>query len=130
MSLKKRGIALLQHKSIHKVAGDISVSYSVVRNWKRISHKIDKFKGNLRGAGRPPVRPEPEALLQFMDARRHQERALTCTHMVNFLKQHQNTWLQDCIRRQKEGSGYDILLKILQRFCGRHGYTHQQACAT
>ncbi|ETV67126.1 hypothetical protein H257_16668 [Aphanomyces astaci] len=96
------------------------------RRHKRVSDKIYKFKcnkksTNLRGAGRPPVLPEPDALLQFMDARRHQERAITCTHMVNFLKQHQNTWLQDYIRRQN-------LLKLLRHYCVRHGYTHQQAC--
>ena len=81
----------------------------------------------MLGVSRPAIIPQPEALLEFMNARRHLERALTCTHMVNYLKKHQNTWLQGYIQRQKEGCGYDNLLKLLQRFCGRHGYTHQQA---
>ncbi|ETV63823.1 hypothetical protein H257_19244 [Aphanomyces astaci] len=29
-----------------KKRDDLSVSYSVVRNWKHVSEKIDKFEGN------------------------------------------------------------------------------------
>ncbi|RHY15783.1 hypothetical protein DYB32_010722 [Aphanomyces invadans] len=118
--------------SIRKVAFELSIPYPAIRNWVKLADKLNAFKANkkstnLPGAGRPTIIPQPEHLLTFMDARRHQERALTCAHMVNFLKQHQQPWLQEYIARQKAGCGYDNLLKLLQEFCRRHGYTHQQA---
>ncbi|RHY26510.1 hypothetical protein DYB32_007544 [Aphanomyces invadans] len=63
-----------------------------------------------------------------MQARRHQERALTCTHMVTYLKKHHPDWLKDYIPRQNPGCGYDNLLSLIQDFCQRYGYTHQLAC--
>ncbi|RHZ33972.1 hypothetical protein DYB37_013701 [Aphanomyces astaci] len=112
MSLKKRGIALLQHKSIRKVTGDLSVSYIVVRNWKRVSDKIDKFKcnkksTNLRGVGRPPVLPEPDALL-------HAKRTITdlertrAEFAVSFHAKHATT-ADDCVYKVDEtGIQYDM----------------------
>ncbi|RHY25891.1 hypothetical protein DYB32_008024 [Aphanomyces invadans] len=119
--------------SYRKAATELSVPYSSVRNWSRVTESLLAFKGNkkstnLPGAGRPAILPEPSALLDFMNSRRQQERALTCTHMINFLRKRQHQWLSDYIARQKEGRGYDHLLKLLQEFCGRNGYTHQQAC--
>ncbi|RHY13806.1 hypothetical protein DYB36_012709 [Aphanomyces astaci] len=117
--------------SIREIGDHLGVHYSNVRNWLRVANKLSDFKGNKKssnipGAGRPPILPEPDALLVFMDSRRHQERALTCSHMVNYLKKHQNEWLQTYIARQADGCGYDNLLRLLQRFCARHGYTYQQ----
>ncbi|RHY85764.1 hypothetical protein DYB35_011313 [Aphanomyces astaci] len=132
ISLKRHVVALTSTMSIRKVALMLSIPYPTIRNWVKLAEKLNAFKGNkkstnLPGAGRTTIIPQPQRLLEFMDARRHQERALTCSHMVNFLKQHQQPWLQEYIARQKAGSGYDNLLKLLQEFCGRHGYTHQQA---
>ncbi|KAF0694709.1 Aste57867_14436 [Aphanomyces stellatus] len=119
--------------SIRKVGKQLSIPYSNVRNWKRVADELNAFKGNkkaknLPGAGRPRILPEPDALLAFMDERRHQERALTCTHLIQFLKRNQQAWNRDYISRQKHGCGYDHLIRLLQDFCGYHGYTHQQAC--
>ncbi|RHY15239.1 hypothetical protein DYB36_009582 [Aphanomyces astaci] len=102
MSFKKRGIALLQHKSIRKATGDLSVSYIVVRNWKRVSDKIDKFKcnkksTNLRGADRPPVLPEPDALLHTR-----------AEFAVSFHAKHATT-ADDCVYKVDEtGIQYDM----------------------
>ncbi|ETV68342.1 hypothetical protein H257_15665 [Aphanomyces astaci] len=57
MSLKKRGITLLPHKSIRKVAGDLSVSYSVVRTWKRVSDKIDQLAWSRPPCSTQPIKP-------------------------------------------------------------------------
>ncbi|KAF0683003.1 Aste57867_24913 [Aphanomyces stellatus] len=133
ISLKKQAVALRDRMSIREIGDHIGVHYSNVRNWLRVSNKLSEFKGNKKssnmiGSGRPRILPEPNSLLAFMDARRHQERALTCSHMVNFLKKHHQPWLQAYIARQPDGNGYDNLLRLLQRFCARHGYTYQQAC--
>ncbi|RHY05792.1 hypothetical protein DYB36_006297 [Aphanomyces astaci] len=63
-----------------------------------------------------------------MDARRAQERALTCSHMITYLKTLHQEWVTQYMERQKTGCGYDHLLKLVQEFCHRNGYTHQQAC--
>ncbi|RHY78933.1 hypothetical protein DYB31_008917, partial [Aphanomyces astaci] len=122
ISLKKQAVALRDCMSIREIGDHLGVHYSNVRNWLRVANKLSDFNGNKKssnipGAGRPPILPEPDALLAFMDSRRHQERALTCSHMVNYLKKHQNEWLQTYIARQPDGCGYDNLLRLLQRFC-------------
>ncbi|KAF0716983.1 hypothetical protein As57867_002551, partial [Aphanomyces stellatus] len=132
ISLKQKALAMTSTMSIRKVGIVLSIPYPTIRNWVKVAKKLHDYKGNkkntnLPGAGRPTIIPEPEKLLAFMNDRRHQERALTCTHMVNFLKQHKQPWLQLYIARQKEGCVYDHLLRLLQEFCAQHGYTHQQA---
>ncbi|RHY12818.1 hypothetical protein DYB37_004812 [Aphanomyces astaci] len=119
--------------SQRKVAAELCVPQSCVRNWDRVANKLHNYKGNkktsnLPGAGRPTILPEPTALLSFMQDRRAKERALTCTHMINYLKKNHQCWLMEYIARQKPGSGYGNLLSLLEDFCGRHGYTHQLAC--
>ncbi|CAK4129259.1 unnamed protein product [Aphanomyces euteiches] len=120
--------------SIRAAAEAIDVPYSCVSNWKREQTKLLAFKGNknkaknLPGAGRKQILPDPEALLDFMNCRRHQERALTCTHMIQFLKRTQHQWLEQYLARQKAGCGYDNLHSVLQDFCTRNGYSYQQAC--
>ncbi|RHZ33197.1 hypothetical protein DYB31_012146 [Aphanomyces astaci] len=133
ISLKKQVVALRDCMSIREIGDHLGVHYSNVRNWVRVANKLSDFKrnkksSNVPGAGRPPILPQPDALLEFMDTPRHQERALTWFHMVNFLKKHQQQWLQTYIERQADGCGYDNLLRLLERFSARHGYTYQQAC--
>ncbi|RQM20013.1 hypothetical protein B5M09_010597 [Aphanomyces astaci] len=117
--------------SYRQVMG-LSVPYTTVRNWSQQS-ELQEYSGNkkstnLPGADRSTIIPQPEDLLSFMDYHRYQECALTCSHLVNYLKQKHQTWLREYIARQKEGCRYDNLLKHLQEFCSHHGYTHQQAC--
>ncbi|ETV66297.1 hypothetical protein H257_17200 [Aphanomyces astaci] len=71
ISLKLQAVTMMSTMSIQKVAFEQSIPYPTIR------------------PGRPTIIPQPEQLLAFMDNRRNQERALTCSHMVNFLKQHQ-----------------------------------------
>ncbi|KAF0684014.1 Aste57867_23935 [Aphanomyces stellatus] len=133
ISFKRKALSMLKDMSIRQVAALIGVHHTTIMSWKRRSNELLAFKGNkkgsnLPGAGRPTIIPEPQTLLKFMQARRHQERALTCTHMINFLKQHHQAWISTYVARQKPGCGYNYLLSLLQDFCGRHGYTHQLAC--
>ncbi|RHY94177.1 hypothetical protein DYB35_005991 [Aphanomyces astaci] len=133
ISLKIHALALSDHMSFREVGARLSVPYSTVRNWMKVSNELTEFKGNkkssnLLAARRTRIIPEHESLLAFIDTQCHQECAPTCTHMVNFLKKHQQPSLQTYMERQKDGCGYENLLKLLQCFCARYGYTHQQAC--
>ncbi|RQM14920.1 hypothetical protein B5M09_012044 [Aphanomyces astaci] len=57
---------------------------------------------------------------------RAQERALTTSHLFNWIKRHQAAWLRSYIARKKPGTGYQGLLRLLQRFCSRHGFRRQR----
>ncbi|KAF0692321.1 Aste57867_16593 [Aphanomyces stellatus] len=61
-----------------------------------------------------------------MNKVRDNERALTCTHLVNFIKRHHRHWLQEYLEEKKRGQEYRSLLKLLQLFCARHGFTQQK----
>ncbi|RLO06125.1 hypothetical protein DYB28_007289 [Aphanomyces astaci] len=80
---------------------------------------------NLSGAGRPEEIPDTAALVAYMHKLREAERAVTCTHLVNFLKRHHRPWLDVYLATKK--AGYPSLLRLLQRCCHRHGFTRQKA---
>ncbi|ETV63927.1 hypothetical protein H257_19142 [Aphanomyces astaci] len=106
---------MLRSMPYRQVAAELSVPSRTVRNWQRVEDQLLAYKGNkkttnLPGAGRPTILPQPVGLLAFMDARQTQE------------------WVTQYMERQKTGRGYDHLLKLLQEFYHRNGYTHQQAC--
>ncbi|KAF0694056.1 Aste57867_15026 [Aphanomyces stellatus] len=116
ISFKRKALSMLKDMSIRQVAALIGVHHTTIMNWKRRSNELLAFKGNkkgsnLPGAGRPTIIPEPQTLMEFMQARRHQERALTLDLNVHGTTE-TGVWL----------------LSLLQDFCGRHGYTHQLAC--
>ncbi|RQM30831.1 hypothetical protein B5M09_013185 [Aphanomyces astaci] len=76
---------------------------------------------NLDGAGRPEEILDTTALTAFMLKLREAERAVTCTHLVNYLNRQ---WLDTYLGEKH--SGYQTLLRLLQTFCGRHGFTRQR----
>ncbi|RHZ14926.1 hypothetical protein DYB26_006267 [Aphanomyces astaci] len=45
---------------------------------------------------------------------------------MNWIKRHQAAWLRYYIARKKPGTGYQGLLRLLQLFCHRHGFTRQR----
>ncbi|ETV94529.1 hypothetical protein H310_11829 [Aphanomyces invadans] len=58
-------------------------------------------------------------------ALRDAERAVTCTHLINFLNRNHRQWLDGYLATRK--SSYNSLLRLLQRCCHRHGFTRQKA---
>ncbi|RHY34415.1 hypothetical protein DYB25_014065, partial [Aphanomyces astaci] len=63
---------------------------------------------NLSCAGRPEEVPDTAALVAYMHKLRDAERAVTCTHLVNFLKRHHRPWLDVYLTTKK--AGYPSLL--------------------
>ncbi|ETV73526.1 hypothetical protein H257_11650 [Aphanomyces astaci] len=55
---------------------------------------------------------------------RDAERAVTCRHLVNYLKRNHKDWLDEYLAVKPYG--YKSLLKLLQRFCARHGFSRQK----
>ncbi|RHY54266.1 hypothetical protein DYB38_004344, partial [Aphanomyces astaci] len=53
----------------------------------------NKKRFNLEGAGRPVELPCEDGLEILMHKLRDAERAVTCTHLINYLKRHHKEWL-------------------------------------
>ncbi|RHZ15673.1 hypothetical protein DYB37_012412 [Aphanomyces astaci] len=102
---------------------------SNLSRWKRQTQSHVNFEGNkkrfhLDGAGRSTELPCSDALEEFMIKLRDAERAVTCTHLVNYLKRNQKDWLDEYLAVKT--CGYKSLLQLLQRFCARHGFSRQK----
>ncbi|RHZ39790.1 hypothetical protein DYB26_012195 [Aphanomyces astaci] len=77
--------------------------------------------------GRREMFPDPEGLVDFIVEMRVRERALTTTHIINWIKRYQSQWLRLYLIDKQAGTGYQSLLRLLQQFCRRHGYSRQRA---
>ncbi|RLO09990.1 hypothetical protein DYB28_008292 [Aphanomyces astaci] len=58
---------------------------------------------------------------------RVRERALTTTHIINWIQRYQSQWLRLYLIDRQASTGYQSLLRLLQQFCRRHGYSRQRA---
>ncbi|RHY00133.1 hypothetical protein DYB36_013388 [Aphanomyces astaci] len=122
-------IVKMQEASTRDVAADTGIPKSNLARWKKQSSDILHFEGtmkrfHLHGAGRPVMIPNADGLEAFMHKRRDAELALTCTHLVNYLKRNHKPWLEQYLSDHR--SGYKSLLKLLQQFCAHHGFTRQK----
>ncbi|RHZ34894.1 hypothetical protein DYB37_013732 [Aphanomyces astaci] len=59
------------------------------------------------------------------DLRRH-ELAVTSSHIMQFLREDNMEWIVNYMATRKEG--YTSLLRFLQRFADRHGFSKQRVC--
>ncbi|RLO08553.1 hypothetical protein DYB28_006508 [Aphanomyces astaci] len=103
-AVKRAMLSALQSASTRDVEAATGIPKSNLARWANQTTKLLAFDGmakrfNLDGAGRPEEIPVTAALEAFMHKLRDAERA-------------------NC--------GYQSLLKLLQRFCHRHGFTRQK----
>ncbi|RQM25257.1 hypothetical protein B5M09_013286 [Aphanomyces astaci] len=122
-------LSALQSASTRDVEAAPGIPKSNLARWANQTTKILAFDGtakqfNLNGAGRPEEIPNTAALEAFIRKLRDTERAVTCTHLVNYLKRYHRAWLDGYLANTN--CGYQSLLKLLQRFCHRHGFTRQK----
>ncbi|RHZ17159.1 hypothetical protein DYB26_007486, partial [Aphanomyces astaci] len=85
------------------------------QKWDILAYDGNKKRKKIVPGGRPETFPDPDGLVLFMNEMREQERALTTTHIVNWIKRHQADWLRSYVARKKPGAGYQSLLSLLQR---------------
>ncbi|KAF0690023.1 Aste57867_18567 [Aphanomyces stellatus] len=127
---KLNAIGLLQFTGPTELSKLTGVPIANLKRWKQKTAVLLAFEGNKRrknlGAGQPEEIPDTTALVAYMNKMRDNERALTCTHLVNFIKRHHRHWLQEYLEEKKKGQEYRSLLKLLQLFCARHGFTQQK----
>ncbi|ETW01729.1 hypothetical protein H310_06334 [Aphanomyces invadans] len=72
-------------------------------------------KKNTGTCGGKPIIPQPHEL----------EMVVTSTHMIPFLRVDYMAWIEDYMATR---NGYNALLRLLQRFAGRHGFSKQTVC--
>ncbi|RHY94027.1 hypothetical protein DYB35_013187 [Aphanomyces astaci] len=126
-------ILKLSTSSTRDLEAATGIPKSNLSRWRQQAAAINDFNGNkkrfnLDGAGRPTELPGSTDLEAYMLKMRGEERALTCTHLINFLKRNQRDWLYQYL--SASASSYKSLLKLLQRFCERSGFTRQKPAKT
>ncbi|KAF0701199.1 Aste57867_8308 [Aphanomyces stellatus] len=131
LAFKPNAIGLLQSTGPTELSKLIGVPIANLKRWKQKTAVLLAFEGNKRrknldGAGRPEEIPDTIATVAYMNKMRDNERAHTCTHLVNFIKRHHRHWLQEYLEEKKRGQEYRSLLKLLQLFCARHEFTQQK----
>ncbi|KAF0737743.1 hypothetical protein Ae201684P_004678 [Aphanomyces euteiches] len=76
--------------------------------------------------GKREIFPDPDGFVAFMTKMRNEEKALSCVHNINWIKKHHHPWLLDYLSTKSADTGYKSLLRLLQRFCDRYGFSRQR----
>ncbi|ETV71550.1 hypothetical protein H257_13214 [Aphanomyces astaci] len=118
--------------SDYKVSENIGIPRSTIRSWFDQRDEFTAFQGNKKRmkvspGGRREMFPDPKGLVDFIVEMRVRERALTTTHIINWIKRYQSQWLRLYLVDKQAGTGYQSLLRLLQQFCRRHGCSRQRA---
>ncbi|KAH9123664.1 hypothetical protein AeMF1_005418 [Aphanomyces euteiches] len=104
------------------------------RTWRAKQDKILQTKQNgkkatLGGQGRKPLMPFEAELLEYMRARRAEERYLRIFHLMNWVKKNQHEWLTSYVdSKTSQEKAYDSLRRLLCRFCERYRFTQRVPC--
>ncbi|CAK4075776.1 unnamed protein product, partial [Aphanomyces euteiches] len=127
---KLEAIEMLKTMSSYEVAKVFDVDPSTVRKWAFKQAKYievpNKKSKNLPGAGRHEALPGPQALVDYITERRSRERAVTSIHVINFMKRTQRAWLNSYMATHDTDKAYNNLMRMIQRFCDRHGFSKQK----
>ncbi|KAH9125448.1 hypothetical protein LEN26_009571 [Aphanomyces euteiches] len=73
--------------------------------------------------------PFEAELLEYMRARRAEERYLRIFHLMNWVKKNQHEWLTSYVdSKTSQEKAYDSLRRLLCRFCERYRFTQRVPC--
>ncbi|RHY02537.1 hypothetical protein DYB36_008393 [Aphanomyces astaci] len=114
ISTKLQALGMLETMSDYKVSVALDVPRRTLRNWMSHKHEILAYE----------VFPEPPGLIEFINHVRDNERALTTTHLILWIKANQREWLNNYLATKQQSTSYDSILRL--RFCHRHGFSHQR----
>ncbi|RLO01430.1 hypothetical protein DYB28_015741, partial [Aphanomyces astaci] len=106
--------------SVYKVSAALDVPRRTLRDWMAQRHEILAYDGNLKNmklepGGRYEDFPDPPGLIEFINHVRDNERALTTTHLILWIKANQREWLTNYLATKQQRTSYDSLLRLLQR---------------
>ncbi|RHY05613.1 hypothetical protein DYB25_005057 [Aphanomyces astaci] len=131
ISTKLEALVLLETASDRLVSKALGIPRRTLRHWTDQHFELLSYDGNkkntkLEPRGRSEAFPDPPGLVEFINRVRDSERALTTTHMITWIKINQRDWLMQYLSTKKPTAAYSSLLKLLQRFCSRHGFSRQR----
>ncbi|RLO06880.1 hypothetical protein DYB28_013259, partial [Aphanomyces astaci] len=94
ISTKLQAFGMLETMSDYMVSAALDVPRRTLRNWMSQRHEILAYDGNLKNiklepGGRYEVFPDPPGLIEFINHVRDNERALTTTHLILWIKANQ-----------------------------------------
>ncbi|RHY83178.1 hypothetical protein DYB35_008734 [Aphanomyces astaci] len=132
VAIRLEAIALLETMSDYKVSAQLGIPRRTIRSWADQRDDILAYTGNkkrmkLSPGGRSESFPDPTGLVEFIAEMRARDGALTTTHIINWIKRFQPDWLRLYLADKEPGMAYQSLLRLLQLFCNRHGYSRQRA---
>ena len=112
------------------VAEKYNVSRTALVKWLSRRNEYTDFKGNAKASrmkkgGRPPKIPFAASLKEYMELLREKEKALSVSHIINFIKENQAEWFE--AYRSNKTNPYKAALRLLERFAHRHGFSRQRS---
>ncbi|RQM31164.1 hypothetical protein B5M09_013627 [Aphanomyces astaci] len=108
-------------------------SESSVPEWIRDKPSLLGFQGsktrkkNARPNGAKPIIPDSADLVTYLKDLRRDEKAVTSSQTMQFLRAGHMAWIQDYMATR--ASGYNSLLRLLQKFADRHGFPSNEYIA-
>ncbi|RQM19397.1 hypothetical protein B5M09_004639 [Aphanomyces astaci] len=107
-AVKRATLSVLQSASTRDVEAATGIPKSNLVRWANQATKLLAFDGtakqfNLDGADRPEEIPDTAALEAFMHKLRDAERAVTCTHLINYFKRYHREWLDGYLANKNCG---------------------------
>ncbi|RHY88644.1 hypothetical protein DYB35_012452 [Aphanomyces astaci] len=98
---------MLETMSVYKVSAALDVPRRTLRDWMAQRHEILAYDGNLKNmklepGGRYEVFPDPPGLIELINHVRDNERALTTTHLILWIKAKQREWLTNYLATKQQ----------------------------
>ncbi|KAF0709046.1 hypothetical protein AaE_012998 [Aphanomyces astaci] len=118
MAVRLQVLKLVETSNVHNVSKLLGIPRRTIRSWIDQKDDILAFDGNKKRMKLSPGgRPDPVGLLECIKEMRN--------------KRFQTDWLRTYLARKSLGTGYQSILRLLQRFCHRHGFSRRKAgCGT
>ena len=130
---KRKGITLMQNgASLEDVMLACDAPRQTIQLWMKNSITIMSFKASAKkkqigNSGRPESIPFATELNEFMTHRREEEKSLSACHIIDYIKINYRDWFDAYLANKKSrASSYKATLRLIERFCHRHGFSRQR----
>uniref|UniRef100_A0AAV1TQH1 Carbohydrate kinase FGGY N-terminal domain-containing protein n=1 Tax=Peronospora matthiolae TaxID=2874970 RepID=A0AAV1TQH1_9STRA len=126
---KRELIALAQVAGVREVCRMEGIPRRTLRHWLDDAEKINSFEGpesrkSIGRSGRRELLPFGRELTTFLLDGRLDGREVTSSHMIGYIREHHQPWLDKYLADKKSAeSGQAALTRLCQRFVERHGFT-------
>ena len=130
---KRKVISMMQNgASLDDAISASNAPRQTIQLWMKNSIKIMSFKGSAKkkqigNSGRPESIPFAIELKEFMTRLRDEEKALSACHIIDYIKMNHRDWFDSYLaKKNSRESSYKATLRLIERFCHRHGFSRQR----